>query len=150
MIVDQITNAGKYKGISAGIDTALDYLEKAAYAGVEPGKYEIPGTDCAAVILRYDSRLLENGKWEAHEKMIDVQFVADGVERICYAEIGNLKKTAPYDAEKDFQALEGPGDWITMEKGMFMLLFPHDAHLPCVSIDEKPGPVHKVVVKVPA
>ncbi len=145
MIVDELKNAHLYRGLSARIDRALDYLCSAATAAQGPGKYEIDET-MYAWVLAYPSRTPDKGVWEAHRNFLDLQYIVEGVERICYAPIDRLAP-GEYDAEKDFWHFEGQGDLVTVPAGSFMLLWPSDGHMPCLMVDE-PAPVKKVVVKI--
>jgi len=52
-----------------------------------------------------------------------------------------------YDEAKDFLHLSGSGDPVTLPSGSFMLLWPADAHMPCLAVDQ-PAPIKKVVVKI--
>jgi YhcH/YjgK/YiaL family protein len=94
----------------------------------------------------YNSKLPEQGKWEAHRRYIDLQYITVGTERIGYAHLSRLAQ-GDYNLEKDFLALTGTGDFVTLSAGDFMLLFPEDAHMPGMAVDA-PIPVKKVVVKI--
>ncbi len=111
------------------------------------GKYEIDDQNVYAMVQAYNSKPLAEGKWEAHKQYIDIQYVADGIEKIGFAPIGHMKVAQDYDAAKDFMLLEGSGDFVTVRKGTFVILFPGDAHMPGMAVNE-PEPVKKVVVKV--
>ena len=58
-----------------------------------------------------------------------------------------MEVTEAYSPESDCLLLDGPGDFVTMTKGKFVLLFPHDAHMPGIA-DGEPGAVTKVVGKI--
>jgi YhcH/YjgK/YiaL family protein len=92
---------------------------------------------------------ISEGRWEAHKKYIDVQFVAQGSELFGYASMNNMKEETEYDTEKDVYFLEGNGNFIDLQEGMFGVFFPHDVHMPSISKD-KSIKVKKVVVKVKA
>jgi biofilm protein TabA len=94
----------------------------------------------------YISKLPEQGKWEAHRRYIDLQYVALGTERIGYAHLSRLTQ-GDYNPDKDFQALSGDGDFVILSAGDFMLLFPEDAHMPGMAVGD-PVQVKKVVVKI--
>jgi YhcH/YjgK/YiaL family protein len=147
MIVDNIKNTGLYMGISHGIEKALKYLRETDFTAMKPGKYEIDGSNIYAIVQEYDTRPLKEGKWEAHKKYIDVQYVMDGAEQMGYAFIENLDVTEEYEPEKDCLFLKGDGSMLMCNTGTFVIFGPDDAHMPCMAID-KPMPVKKVVVKV--
>jgi YhcH/YjgK/YiaL family protein len=99
-----------------------------------------------ALVQEYDSKLKEEGKWEAHRRYIDLQYVVKGVEGIGYANIHHLKQEE-YDTGKDFLPLQGEGDLVTVRNGSFVLLFPEDAHMPGMAIGT-PVSVKKIVLKI--
>lgn len=147
MIIDHIKNAAVYKGLNARIMKALDYLAKTDFSALAPGRYEIDGSTIYALVQEYETKPREKGVWEAHRRYIDVQFVADGIETMGYAPLGNLAVSQAYSSEKDCELFTGTGDFITAGKGMFLVFFPEDGHMPCL-IKDKPVKVRKVVVKV--
>ena len=147
MVVDEIRNASLYNTLGPGIETALRYLESADVPALEPGRHEIGG-GCFAIVQDYSASPREGKRWEAHRDYIDVQFIASGRELIGYADIEALRVIEAYDAAKDISWHEGDGSFITARAGTFMILFPHDAHMPGVAIDG-PEAVRKVVVKIP-
>jgi YhcH/YjgK/YiaL family protein len=143
MIIDRIENAGLYRNLGEGIALALASLQTPR----EPGRYELDGDKVFALVQQYQTKPLAEGKWEVHRKHIDVQYVAAGVEKIGWAPLSWLKVTEPYNETKDVAFYSGDGDFVTVPAGSFVILFPEDAHMPCIAVD-KPSPVTKVVVKV--
>ena len=149
MIIDDISNASAYSGLGESISAGLEFLRTQDFSNVEPGRHDIPGSDCYAIVMTYDTKPLEQGMWEAHRKYLDIQYVHSGIERIGWANIDALTASADYDAEKDFLALQGDGDFVTLRGGTFMVLMPSDGHMPCISVGSAGDTVTKVVVKVP-
>jgi len=143
MIIDRIENAALYGGLGERIALALASVRTKR----EPGRYELDGDKVFALVQQYQTKPMAEGKWEAHRKHIDVQYVAAGIERIGWANISRLKVTEPYDDSKDVAFYKGDGDFVTVPAGWFVILFPEDAHMPCTALDA-PAPVTKVVVKV--
>jgi YhcH/YjgK/YiaL family protein len=146
MITDRLDNAHLYTPLSAGIRRAFEYLENTDLQALEVGRIELDGKNLYVTSQEYTSKLPDQGKWEAHHRYIDLQYIISGTERIGYAPIGRLTM-GEYNPEKDFQALTGSGDFISLTAGDFMLLFPEDAHMPGMAITN-PAPVKKVVVKI--
>ena len=148
MIFDRIANAHIYASLGQGIARALRYLGDTDLAALEPGRYEIEGTDLYVVVSEYATKQPSDGRWEAHRRYIDLQYLVRGTERIGYATVDRLE-AGPYDERKDVMSLGGSGQFVTLEPGDFMLLWPHDAHMPGIAVDS-PAPVKKVVVKIAA
>ncbi|OFX15971.1 MAG: hypothetical protein A2Z18_09215 [Armatimonadetes bacterium RBG_16_58_9] len=148
MIIDDIRNASQYYGLGESIAAGLKFLQTQDFSNMQPGRYDVPDSDCYAIVIHYDTKPVEQGIWEAHRKYIDIQYVHAGAERIGWANINSLRPTADYDPDKDFLAMEGEGDFATLRGGTFMLLMPQDPHMPSISVG--PGQaVIKVIVKVP-
>lgn len=147
MIVDNIKNADLYFGMGARIEKALKYLQKTDFAGMKPGRYEIDGDNVYALVQEYESKPLADGKWEAHRRYIDVQFVAGGTEQMGYAYGASLQVSKEYDSEGDYLLYQGNGSMIVCTAGTFVIFGPEDVHMPCMAVNV-PKPVKKVVVKV--
>jgi YhcH/YjgK/YiaL family protein len=146
MVIDQLKNASFYSGLHTGLNTAFHYLQNTDLARIEPGKYEIEGSNVYALVQEYETKPKEKGRWEAHRRYMDVQYVFKGAERIGYANLEQLK-AVEYDEAKDFLALTGDGDFFGVRAGTFVILAPQDGHMPGIAVGG-PQPVKKVVVKV--
>ena len=148
MIIDNINNAEKYFGLGEKIKRALLFIKENNFESMSDGKYEIKDSEIFAMVNRYETKLYENGTWEAHKKYIDVQFVAEGTEKMGYADITKLTVTKEYENDKDIMFLKGKGDFITAERGTFAIFFPSDAHMPGMNPEKISQNIVKVVVKV--
>ena len=147
MVIDHIQNTTLYSGLSPEIRSALDYLSKTDFEGMEPGRYDIDGDKVFALVQKYDPVPREKGMWEAHRRYIDLQYVAEGGEVMGYAPLDSLAVTQPYSEDSDCALLEGSGNFFEAPAGTFALFYPQDAHMPCLA-GEIPQPVTKVVVKI--
>jgi len=148
MIADVLKNSQIYAAISPRIKTALEYISKTDFSAIEPGRYELDGSDIFALVQTYDSIPKENGKWECHKNYIDIQYIVEGVEQIGCNNTGKMKITTEYIPEKDIAFLSGDGDFITFSKGSYGIFFPEDAHMPKIAVNNTPSKVKKVVVKI--
>jgi len=147
MIIDSLENIELYKGLGTRINYALEYLKSTNFEKLDNGKYEIDGKDVYAAVSRYKSKPKEEGKWEVHKNYIDVQFIGAGTELIGYSFLKNMKEKTEYNPDKDVQFFDGEGQFAKAEKDTFVILFPSDAHMPGIKVNE-PENVIKVVVKV--
>jgi len=112
------------------------------------GRYEIRGDEIFAVVARYKTKPRSEGRWEAHRKYIDIQFPAAGRELIGVTAADKLTVADAYNAESDIMFFDdSEGDFITLAEDKFVLLFPQDAHMPCITANT-PSDVIKVVVKI--
>lgn len=147
MIYDNLKNASLYFPLGEKIQKALTYLQSTNFDAIEPGTYDIEGTDIYAVISEYASKPLSSGRWEGHKKYIDIQFVVHGIEKIGFTEAKKVITLQEYNPIKDCAIFKGEGSFISLEEKHFCILFPSDIHMPGIAINI-PKPVKKVVVKV--
>lgn len=146
MILDSLPNASLYAGLGPRFEKAFAYLRDTDLAAIPLGKYELDGEFLFVAVQEYTTNTMGNGKWEAHRRYIDVQYIVQGTERICHAPLNRVEQ-GEYNAEKDFLALTGQGDFLKLTAGDFAVFFPHDAHMPNMAIDG-PSTVRKAVVKI--
>jgi YhcH/YjgK/YiaL family protein len=106
-------------------------------------------------VMSYPTRRPEadNTVLESHRDMVDIQVTLHGSERIDWFATESLQPKAPYDVEKDrFLYHRPPGPALAsvdVLPGMFVVLFPEDAHMPQLITHRGDAEVKKVVVKVP-
>jgi YhcH/YjgK/YiaL family protein len=148
MIADVLKNKQIYAPISSRIKTALEYIAKTDFTAMEPGRYELDGSNLFVLVQAYDSIPKEEGKWECHRKYIDIQYIAEGIEQIGCNNIDKMKISTEYNPEKDIAFLSGEGDYVTFSKGSYGIFFPEDAHMPKIAVNNIPGKVKKAVVKI--
>ncbi len=146
MIIDRIENAALYYAVHPKFKHAFDYVNQIDINTIAAGRYEIDGGQMYALIQEYNTKLKEDGKWEAHRRYIDLQYVVQGAEGMGCANIQHLQQ-GEYDASKDFLPLFGEGDQVALKSGSFVLLFPEDAHMPGMALGS-PAPVKKIVLKI--
>jgi len=147
MIFDQLKHAQIYFPLGERIQKALEYLMNTDLKALEPGKYEIDGDEIYSIVSQYDTKPVTSGKWEAHKKYLDIQYIVEGKEKIGYSFSNKMIVTQEYDDNKDIMFLKGEGYFLTAEAGHFALLFPSDIHMPGIAINIS-TPVKKIVVKV--
>ncbi len=115
----------------------------------EETKYEIQGDDVYAIIASYNTK--EPHKFEAHREYVDIQCLLEGQEVIESVALNGLTVDTPYDPEKDVTFYVNTDSRKTISHlipGIFIVFFPHDAHMPGVSVGDSPAFVKKVVVKI--
>jgi len=90
--------------------------------------------------------------YETHRKMVDVQIVTRGEEWVYVASSEGLAYIDPFDEEKDCGHHVIPDREIarvTLHPGVFAAVFPWDAHMPMVAVDDIPTKTVKIVAKIP-
>ena len=147
MIYDTLKNIAAYKGISANMDRAIDFILSADFAAL-PDRFEVDGAKVFGFIQEPVLREAADAQFEAHRKYADIQIaLADG-EIINILPLEQVETWDAFDAEKDigFSCVEEKGIAIPVNAGEFMILFPQDAHMPCLKgCAEK---TRKAVIKV--
>lgn len=146
MVKDVLTLASRYSALGPRIDRALAHACESSLMDWADGEYPIDGTRVRLLVQRYQTKPLDEGRWEAHRRHIDLQLVIAGEERIGVAPLETLA-AEPYDDARDLLWLSGTGDMVTMRPGDFVLLWPEDAHMPGVRVDG-PVAVTKAVYKI--
>ena len=149
MILDTLDNAARYESLNSRFAKAFAFL-RTVDGAQELGRHDLDGDACFALVQTYETKPLEKAKFEAHRKYIDVQFIHSGRETILWAPLSTMKEeTMAYSDEKDAALWKLTADTtpLHVSGGHFAILWPQDAHAPCVEW-EKPEQVMKVVVKV--
>jgi YhcH/YjgK/YiaL family protein len=149
MIVDKIDNINVYDNLVPKFQKAFAFITNPEILSLENGKYEIDGEDIYAIVSEYKSKNESDGKFEAHKKYIDIQFVAKGTELIGYAPANQQEILSNYNDEKDIMFFTGEKSFIKIESGMFAVFFPNELHMPGIKSSSSEE-VKKVVVKVKA
>lgn len=149
MIKDNLEYAETYYGISDNLKNGFEWLKSQDLENLEPRKYIIDGKILYANLQEYKTK--KDAKYEAHKKYIDIQYMIKGEERVGVNDIKNCKTAIPYDKEADIEFLdcEKKDEYLILNRGEFLILFPNDAHKPSINPENKPNNiVKKIVVKV--
>ena len=147
MILDTLENASLYSKLGSRFVAAFDYLRSAKFESLGAEKHAIQGDDVFALRVDGPTKLEAQGVWECHRRYVDIHCVVGGGEAIGYAPIQKMKATTPYHEEEDYMLFAGTGRFIALNPGDFMILFPHDVHMPDVDSGAT-GPLQKIVIKV--
>ncbi len=130
------------------IDFALDYLKKVNLKEMKLGKHEIK--DWLYInVQEYITKNKSECKFESHKKYVDIQMMIDGIEAIETSDIDKLELETAYDEDKDVMFWKQKSNQMrsVISDGSYVILYPQNAHMPCVAID-KPIKVKKLVAKV--
>jgi YhcH/YjgK/YiaL family protein len=146
MIFDLLTHAGRYAEPGTPLAAAFQYLVETDLSALPIGHIDIDGDRLYALVQAYTTKPAEQGRWEAHQAYIDVQYLVSGVERMGFAHISRLE-AGEYDPWRDVVFLTGSGSAVDVFAGAFALFYPGDAHMPGLCVNA-PESVLKVVIKV--
>ncbi|XOV93452.1 MAG: YhcH/YjgK/YiaL family protein [Bacteroidota bacterium] len=122
---------------------------KAEAAGLPDGNYEL-GDGMIGMVQSYQTRPLEQSKFESHRVNVDLQYVMSGREIMGWTHINDLTPKTEFDEAKDVILYQIPDSYhqMTLTATNLALLFPEDGHMPKVMVGN-PEDVKKVVVKIP-
>ena len=150
MITDTLLQRHRYTNLSPRFAAAFEFLENLP-ADQAPGRYEIDGDHCFALVQSYTTKPVAQGTFESHERYIDIQFIQSGQETLLWAPRATLKITQPYNGEKDvaFYALPARTTPVNLVAGEFAIFFPEDGHAPGIEYGNAET-VRKVVIKIRA
>ena len=147
MVFDALYNADLYYGLSERIKKAFQFLEENDLENLQPGKIEIDGDNIFAQVHKYKTKDISEGKWESHRKYLDIQYMIKGSESFGFVNIDYLEVAEEYNEENDIEFLRGEGDYLQLNDEEFVIVFPSDAHMPGIAVEEKEE-VMKIVIKV--
>lgn len=149
MIVDDIKNIQKYSNLNIPMNKIVEFIEYYNKAHLEDRRYDILGDDLFAIVQSYKTIAHDEGKWESHKDYMDLQYIDRGTEVMYWALADELVVTEDHTPERDILFYEKAPHKasVLLEKGMFVLLLTHDAHMPCCEFD-KQEKVRKIVFKI--
>lgn len=153
MIKDNLEHLAYYNYLNPDIKKGLKYVRDTNFDELENGIHEIEEGKIYANIQEYDTKPLEEGKYEAHRQYVDIQFMIRGEEKMGTGNIDVFDDATQYDEEKDvvFLNLKPEKDdqvrLLHVREREFAVFYPQDAHMPCIAVDS-PAPVRKVIVKI--
>ena len=136
------------KTLQEKISEALEVIKGVKFDEMELGKHVI-NDDLFILLQSYETKTSEEARYEAHKNYVDIQYIIEGTEAIYVAPITIMEETAPYSPEKDvvFYNDIDQAAAAVLTSGGYAVLYPADAHKPCVMVDG-PATVKKIVGKV--
>lgn len=99
----------------------------------------------------YTTKHRQDCAYEIHKEFVDVQYLTSGQEYIDIVSPKHLTLRAPFDEDKDiafFNEHIEPDCRVKLRAGLYCVIFPWEAHMPCVAVDA-PMEVAKHVAKIP-
>jgi len=149
MIYDTLKNSAIYFPVHPEFKNVFRFLSRKNLSKLPLGRLEIGGNGTFAIVQEYLTKDESDGFIECHRKYIDVQYVSSGLEKVGISAKSACSEATQYDKEKDFQKLKGKTDFITLEPSVFVIFFPDDGHMPCITAGKRKSKVRKIVFKIP-
>lgn len=129
---------------------AFDFLQSLG-PDAEDREVELRGDKMFARVISYDTRSTDTAILESHREYIDVQTALSGPEGIDWYPVNALEVKEPYNDEFDralYHRYEPAPAHIDNHPGMFVVMYPGDAHMPQLIVGNEPEHITKAVVKV--
>jgi biofilm protein TabA len=147
MILDHLQNATTYSPLHPLFNRAFSFLKETDFTKLPEGRHEIDGDNLIAIHQSYPTKPEDQGKWEAHRKYIDIQYLLAGRERLGIAPIHTMTVAEDYNPETDLTFFTGTGQFLPLETNHFAIFYPHDVHMPSLRLLSV-SQVTKCVMKV--
>lgn len=146
MIIDSISKSSEYEKMHPLFSKAFEFLKSLDFNHLDLKKFELDGKNLFVMISDTSMKPSDEAKLEVHNDYIDIQMPVSKAEKFGWAYRNDLKtESAPFDKERDIQFFEDkPSTYFDLQPGNFVILFPHDAHAPCIGEES----IIKIVVKV--
>lgn len=129
---------------------AFDFLQSLG-PDAEDQKVELRGKKMFARVMSYDTRSTDIAILESHREYIDIQIALSGPEGIDWYPVNTLDVKESYNDEIDralYHRYEPAPAHIDNHPGMFVVMYPDDAHMAQLIVDNQPEHITKAVVKV--
>ncbi len=139
-----------YENMHPRFKEAFELIKKLIAEDAKDGRYEIFGDEAYAFISSYETKKECDINFEAHRKYIDIQCVMNGQEIIGTENKNEVELITDFKDGNDicFYGLNKDYDKNLLKKGEFMIIHPDELHAPCLSLNDVPANVKKIVVKI--
>ena len=144
MIVCPYKDLGRYAPVIPGLEEAMKAID--AMTEWTPGT--VPLSDGNRILVQEGvTKAKEEKLCEAHLKYLDVQYIVEGEETVGWAPLETLTLEGEFNTEKDIGRYAGPVDCMRIGAGYCYVVFPEDAHMPGIHLDQ-PHAFKKMVMKL--
>lgn len=132
-------------------EVVVDFLSSTNWNSLQNGKHLITEDGMVyAFVQEYQTK--DDSMMEAHRKYIDIQYVISGREYIYVCPLNECREqTKEYVESSDIEFYKTPSSFrkVLADSSAYIILFPSDAHQPCMSVDGIKSDIRKIVVKIP-
>lgn len=149
MIIDTIDNWREYAQGDPRLRPGFVFITETFEPSMKDGRYDLPDGAGYANVESYQTRPAAEGKFEAHRKYADIQYLLTGAEVIEWSPLSGLEVVDPYGEQRDAGFYRASGDvtCLVLTPRRFAVFFPPDAHKPGCAIAE-PVDVRKIIAKI--
>ena len=149
MIIDSIKNAKKYYSVHPSFKAAFEALEKID-ENTPCERITVDGDNIFINMAEYVNKNVDECLYESHKKYIDIQYVVSGEEYIDLCDQDILEFTDNRLDTDDIAFFKDTDKFsrADLTEGTFVVIFPGEAHKPCIAPDGKGVKVRKAVAKI--
>ena len=149
MVYDRINRLKLYNTLSPLISDLDLFISRNDLTALDNGEHTISGEDLFVRVMEYETVAGDASVYECHRDYMDLHLILEGREEIACLVNDDLSVCREYSKEDDTVLFEGKaGKKQHLDTGDFLLLFPHEAHAPSLSISSVPEKVRKAVFKL--
>lgn len=134
------------------LQKGLSFLMENDLTTLSLGRHEIEGKDIYANVAEYQTQPKEERRPERHDNYVDIQYIAQGSEKICsglLTDVGAVDEDCLEERDVVFYQGSTKETEVILMEGMFAIYFPWDIHRPNCNSNDQSHKVRKVVVKIP-
>lgn len=146
MIISDLKNSSRVEILHPLFKPLFDYVKSCDLFCAQLGRIELDGDNLYIMNSEVDAIPQEKQVLELHHQYIDVHILLEGRERIGWKVTDDLtQEVKAYSSDGDC-ALYGdaPSMWVDLLPGQFVIVYPEDAHAPCIG----EGKIRKLIAKV--
>ena len=144
MIVCPWKDLGRYAPIIPGLEEAMKAV--AEITDWTPRTIPLSGGN-KILVQEAVTKPAEGKLCEAHREYLDIQYLVEGEEVVGWAPLETLTLDGEFNTAKDKGMYAGPVDYMRIATGYCYVVYPEDAHMPGVHLDQ-PHNIRKLVVKL--
>ncbi len=149
MIIDSIKNAHKYYSVHPSFKKAFEALAEID-DNTPDERITVDGDNIFINLGEYVNKNIDECLYESHKKYIDIQYVLKGEEYIDICDEKILKVTNDRLDTDDIAFFENTEKFsrADLAEGIFVVIFPGEAHKPMIAPDGKGIKTRKAVAKI--
>lgn len=146
MVISNLKNSSRVKALHPLFERLFDYVKSFDFLHAPLGRIELDGENLYIMNSEPDAVPQEKQLLELHHQYIDVHILLEGRERIGWKATEDLtQEVKAYASEGDCALYSDvPSMWIDLLPGQFVIVYPEDAHAPCIG----EGKIRKLTAKV--
>lgn len=146
MIYTTLTESSRIEDLHPNFKELFDYVKNNNLLNHEIGRITLDGENLFINNVNPKMMKPEEQVLEVHEEYIDVHFPLDKAEIIGVRPLKDCTKLkSPFNKEEDYALYEDtPSNFITVNPGEFLIVYPEDAHAPIIG----EGKIRKLIAKV--